>query len=269
MSGWSGRTAPSWGVISARSQSNQQSDAARACGRGPELRRPRHQPVSLAEGVRGHAVARHVGLVRRHLVQQRAAAEQSAFLVPAGAGQHDLALRRGQDGREVAAVGGGDGQGIEFGRRHDVLGEEAVLGYGARPARGVEAEQADEAPGRRRERARRHPADRDASVETVVLLQRLQGEVERCGRAGGERPPPDCARPRMQQRLARLVGGFDALGEQLDDGDESRAVGLSRQASRQPSTGRSSASMPPGRKSGASTGRIRVQPSGRSANGPA
>ena len=31
----------------------------------------------------------------------------------------------------------------------------------------------------------------------------------------------------MQQRLARLLGGFDALGEQLYDGDERRAVVLS------------------------------------------
>ena len=140
------------------------------------------------------------------------------------AGQHDLALRRRQDGRKVAAVGGSDGQRIELGRRHDVVGEEAVLDHGARPARGVEAEQAHEAPGRRRQRGRRHPADRDASVEAVLLLQRLQGEVERCGRAGSERLAPNCAHLPAQQRLARLLGGLDALGEQVDDRGERGVV---------------------------------------------
>ena len=153
-----------------------------------------------------------------------------------GAGQHDsgspvVARMVAKSRRSAAATG----RGIELGRRHDVVRKESVLGHGARPARGVEAEQADEAPRRRRQRARRHPADGDASVEAVVLLQRLQGEVERCGRTGGERLLCQIARTRaMQQRLARLLGGFDALGEQLDDGDESRAVVLSRQASRQP-----------------------------------
>ena len=193
-------------------------------GQGAELRRPRHQPIGLAKGVRGHAVARKVGLVGLYPEEQRAAAEQPAFLVPAGAGQHDLAPGRRQDGREVAAVGGGDGQGIELGRRHDVVGEQAVLRHGSRPARGVETQQADEAPGRSRERARRHPTGRDARVETVLLLQRLQGEVEGRGRAGGERPPPDRAHPRMQQRLSRLLGGLDALGEQGDDAGERGAV---------------------------------------------
>ena len=193
----------------------------------PELVGPRRQPVGLAEGVRGHAIARNIGVVRLDLEKKGAAAQQPAILAAPGAGQHDLALRRRQDGREVAAVGGGDGQRIELGRGDDVIGEKAVLHHRARPARRVEAEQPDEAPGRRRERARRHPADRDASVDAVVLPERFQSEVERCGGSLRERPAPDIARVPAQQRLADLTGGLDATGQQVDDGGERRTVVVS------------------------------------------
>ena len=68
---------------------------------------------------------------------------------------------------------------------------ERILGNAAWPARGVEAKQAHESPRRRCQRARRHPADRDARLKAVVLPQRLQGEIERCRRASRERPAPD------------------------------------------------------------------------------
>ena len=113
----------------------------------PELVGPRRQPVGLAEGVRGRAITRNIGVVRLDLEKKGAAAEQTTVLAAPGAGQHDLALRCRQDGRKISAVCGGDGQRIELVRGHDVIGEKAVLHHGAGPARGVEAEQPDEAPG--------------------------------------------------------------------------------------------------------------------------
>ena len=81
----------------------------RRLGQAAELVRSRHQPIGLAEGVRRHAVARNIGVVRLDLEKQGAAPEQPAVFTTPGAGRHDLALRRRQNGSEVAAVRGGDG----------------------------------------------------------------------------------------------------------------------------------------------------------------
>ena len=191
---------------------------------GPKLTRPRHQPVGLAEGVRRDGIAPQVGFLRRHLEQQRAPPEQPPVVVPPGAREHDLGVRRLQNGLEVPPVGRGDRQGVEFRCRDDVVGQQPILDDAARPARRVEAEEADESPRRCRERARRHPADRNAGVDAIVLLQRLQVQVERCGRPGEQRLAPDPQRAPTQQPLPRLFGGFDAIGEQTDDIEQQRTA---------------------------------------------
>ena len=165
---------------------------------GLEFLRAGHQSVGLAERMVRNRVAPQIGFVGMPL-EQRAASEQAAIAVAAGARQDDLALGRGEDGLEIPTVGGADRQRIELGGRDDVVGEQPVLGDPARPARGIEPQEANEAAGRCRKRAGRHPGHGDAGVQTVILLERLQRHVERGGRAGEQRLAPDGERATGQE----------------------------------------------------------------------
>ena len=191
---------------------------------GAEFLRPCHQAVGLAEGVRRHGVARQVSLVSPGLKEQGTAAEQPTFLVAPGAGQHDLGFRRRQNGLEVPTIRRREWLRVELGRGNDVIGKKTVLGAAARPTGGVQAQKADKTPGRRRQLARRHPADRDARIELVYLSAGIQGAVQRRGRAGTQRLAPDGARPPAQKRFAGLLRAGNALVQQADDEVERGAM---------------------------------------------
>ena len=131
---------------------------AAMCGpglsRGSKLAGSRRQSVGLAEGIFRPGIARQVGRGRM-LTKQDAATQEPPVTVAPRVGEDDLTLRGCQNGREVSPVGVTDRQRIELGSGNDVIGEEAVLRDSARPARGVESEQAHVAArGKRRARSR-------------------------------------------------------------------------------------------------------------------
>ena len=105
-----------------------------------------------------------------------------------------------------------------------MIGEKTVLGTATRPAGGVQTQQADKTPGRCGQFAGRHPADRDARVEPVVLPESIQGAVQRCGCAGTQRLAPDVARPAAQQPFAGLLCACDTPVQQADDEAKRGAV---------------------------------------------
>ena len=200
---------------------------AAMCGpglsRGSKLAGPRGQSVGLAESMFRHGIARQVRRGRM-LTNQDAATQEPPVTVAPGAGEDDLTPRGCQDGREVSPVGVTDRQRLELGSGNDVIGEEAVLRDSARPARGVESEQAHVAAGGSGERARGHPGGRDARVGAVVELERLQREVEGSGGAVAQRPAPDRERPSVQEGLSRLFGRIDAVGQGRDDPGKGRTM---------------------------------------------
>ena len=150
---------------------------------GPEFLGPSHEAVGFAECMHRHRVAAQVGFISTPR-EQRAASQQTPVAIAPGARENDGIGRRGEDRFEVAPVGEIYRQRIEYWGRDYMIGDQSVLGDPARPTRGIEPEEPDEAAGRRRERAGRHPGDADARFQSVVLFQGFQCRVDRGGGAG-------------------------------------------------------------------------------------
>ena len=164
---------------------------------GAEFLRPGRQSVGLAEGVIRYPVAPEIDLIGLPR-QEGAAAEEPAIAVSSRPRQDNLALAGREDGCEIPPIGCADGERVELGRGDDVVGEEAIFRNAARPTRGIEPEESNEAARRCRQGAGWHPGDGDAGIQAVVLLQSLQSQIERGCRAGKERLAPDSQGPAMQ-----------------------------------------------------------------------
>ena len=136
--------------------------------------------------------------------EQGAAPEEASVAVAPGAREDDFAARGGEDRLEVPPIGEAHRKRIELGGRDDVVRDQPVFGDPARPARGIEAEQTNEAARRGRERAGRHPGDGDAGFQAVILFQGFQDSVDRGRRPGKKRLAPDGERPAFEKGLADL-----------------------------------------------------------------
>jgi hypothetical protein len=60
-------------------------------------------------------------------------------------GCNNLALAGREDGCKIPPIGCADGERVELGRGDNVIGEEAIFRNAARPTRGIEPEESNEA----------------------------------------------------------------------------------------------------------------------------
>ncbi len=143
----------------------------------PELLRPCHQAVDLADGVVGDAVPAEMGFVGM-IAQERALPEQAAIGAAPRAREDDRLGAGRENGGEVAAVGNRARHRIEDAGRHQVIRQQPVLGDDLRPAPRTQPEQADE-PSRGAGQGRcRCPDDRGPAIGVVVDALVRQRQVD-------------------------------------------------------------------------------------------